>query len=59
MTKIKAAVKLYGNGDPAMAMVREFAQHIQWQGFLSSTNSYYFRGCMPARKRTRIRRVRR
>ena len=24
MTKIKAAVKLYGNGDPAMAMVREF-----------------------------------
>ena len=22
-TKIKAAVKLYGNGDPAMAMIRE------------------------------------
>ena len=24
VTKIKAAVKLYGNGDPAMAMVRAF-----------------------------------
>ena len=153
VTKIKAAVKLYGNGDSAMAMVREFeekaeelghcplvkeavryaeemglqfqypnptcikhdsgeviqaenlkaelsrwleqktweAEHKQnWQGKLISArsedeslnfegcfwwlpvvsecvfwqayslvgNNYYLRGCMPARKRTRIRRVR-
>ena len=26
VTKIKAALKLYRNGDPAMAMVREFEE---------------------------------
>ena len=31
---------------------------MQWQGCLISTNSYYLRGCMPARKRTRTRRAR-
>ena len=29
MTKIKAAVKLYRNGDPAMAMVREFEERAE------------------------------
>ena len=29
MTKIKAAVKLYGNGDSAMVMVREFEERAE------------------------------
>ena len=32
MTKIKAEVKLYGNGDPAMAMVREFEERAEELG---------------------------
>ena len=33
------------------------AQHIQWWGCLSSTHSYYLRGCKCARKRTQTRRA--
>ena len=32
VTKIKAEVKLYGNGDPAMAMVREFEERAEELG---------------------------
>ena len=32
VTKIKAAVKLYRNGDPAMAMVREFEERAEELG---------------------------
>ena len=32
MTKIKAAVKMYRNGDPAMAMVREFEERAEKLG---------------------------
>ena len=35
VTKIKAAVKLYGNGDPAMAMVREFEERAEELGHSS------------------------
>ena len=35
MTEIKAAVKLYGNGDPAMAMVREFEERVEELGHSS------------------------
>ena len=35
VTKIKAAVKLYGNGDPAMAMVREFEERAEKLGHSS------------------------
>ena len=35
MTKIKAAMKLYGNGDPAMAMVREFEERAEELGHSS------------------------
>ena len=35
LTKIKAAVKLYGNGDPAMAMVREFEERAEELGHSS------------------------
>ena len=35
MTKIKAVVKLYGNGDPAMAMVREFEEKAEELGHCS------------------------
>ena len=36
VTKIKAAVKLYGNSDPAMAMVREFEEKAEELGHCSS-----------------------
>ena len=35
VTKIKAAVKLYRNGDPAMAMVREFDERAEELGHSS------------------------
>ena len=35
MTKIKAAVKLYGNRDPTMAMVREFEERAEELGHSS------------------------
>ena len=35
VTKIKAAVKLYRNGDPAMAMVREFEERAETLGHSS------------------------
>ena len=35
VTKIKAVVKLYGNGDPAMAMVREFEERVEELGHSS------------------------
>ena len=35
VTKIKAAVKLYGNRDPAMAMVREFEERAEELGHSS------------------------
>ena len=35
VTEIKAAVKLYGNGDPAMAMVREFEERVEELGHSS------------------------
>ena len=35
MTKIKAAMKLYGNGDPAMTMVREFEERAEELGHSS------------------------
>ena len=35
VTKIKAAMKLYGNGDPAMAMVREFEERAEELGHSS------------------------
>ena len=35
VTKIKAAVKLYRNGDPAMAMVREFEERAEKFGHSS------------------------
>ena len=38
VTKIKAAVKLYRNGDPAMAMVREFEERVEELGHSSLVN---------------------
>ena len=35
MTKTKAAVKLYGNGDSAMVMVREFEERAEELGHSS------------------------
>ena len=35
VTKIKAAVKLHGNDDPAMAMVREFEERAKELGHSS------------------------
>ena len=35
VTKIKAAVQLYRNGDPAMAMVRQFEERVEELGHSS------------------------
>ena len=39
VTKIKAAVKLYRNGDPVMAMVREFEERAEKLGHSSYVNT--------------------